>query len=294
MRKKAGIFFYGSVKPHYPITKLCVPNHIKFPDYALGPSGEEKNAKTISVLGKDEITKLKKSCKMARDALNVGRKHVGVGITTEKIDEIVHNFIVKELNAYPSPLNYYGFPKSVCTSVNEIICHGIPDKRPLKDGDILKLDVSVYFDGYHGDVCETILVGDVNDLGKKLVNVTRNCLDEAISIVKPGMKYNEIGKIIERIANSEGFSVSKNFCGHGIGKYFHGPPTVYHYATNSNNSPTMEVGHAFTIEPMICDGLGKEKFWPDGWTAQTVDCKLSAQFEHTIIVTDRGCDILTL
>ncbi|OXB55860.1 hypothetical protein ASZ78_002971 [Callipepla squamata] len=195
-------------------------------------------------------------------------------------------------NCYPSPLNYYNFPKSCCTSVNEVICHGIPDRRPLQEGDIVNVDITVYRNGYHGDLNETFYVGEVDEGAKRLVQTTYECLMQAIDAVKPGVRYRELGNIIQKHAQANGFSVVRSYCGHGIHKLFHTAPNVPHYAKNKAVG-VMKPGHVFTIEPMICEGGWQDETWPDGWTAVTRDGKRSAQFEHTLLVTDTGCEILT-
>jgi len=213
------------------------------------------------------------------------------GVTTNSINEAVHAACIAA-NAYPSPLNYRGFPKSCCTSVNEVICHGIPDERPLENGDIVNIDITVYFEGYHGDLNETYLCGQVDEESKKLVETTKRCLMEAIAICKPGVPYRSIGVTIEKEATKAGYSVVRSYCGHGINRFFHGPPNIPHYADNKAYG-TMQEGHIFTIEPMINVGVWNDLTWPDNWTAVTRDGKRSAQFEHTIMIVKDGVEILT-
>jgi methionyl aminopeptidase len=189
-------------------------------------------------------------------------------------------------------LNYYLFPKSVCTSVNEIICHGIPDLRPLEDGDIVNLDISVYHNGYHGDLNETFLVGDVSEESRRLVECAYATLSAAIDIAKPGTLYREFGTVISKVAKKYKCSVTKSYCGHGIGALFHTAPNVPHYANNKAKGE-LKPGHIFTIEPMINLGMYDDVLWPDGWTAATRDGKRSAQFEHTMLVTETGIELLT-
>lgn len=231
-------------------------------------------------------------CKFGREVLDAAARAVKPGVSTDEIDRIVHEACI-ERECYPSPLNYYQFPKSCCTSVNEVICHGIPDKRPLEDGDICNIDITVYHDGFHGDLNETLLVGKVDEDSQKLVNVAYECMMAGISIVKPGVKYREIGNEIQRHANTHGYSVVRTYCGHGINQLFHPAPSVPHYAKNKAIG-VMKPGHTFTIEPMISEGTWKDVTWPDNWTAVTADGKRSAQFEHTLLVTETGCDILTV
>ncbi|KDO85764.1 hypothetical protein CISIN_1g0158381mg, partial [Citrus sinensis] len=185
---------------------------------------------------------------------------------------------------YPSPLNYHFFPKSCCTSVNEVICHGIPDSRKLEDGDIVNIDVTVYYKGVHGDLNETYFVGNADEASRQLVQCTYECLEKAISIVKPGVRFREIGEVINRHATMSGFSVVKSYCGHGIGELFHCAPNIPHYSRNKAVG-VMKVGQTFTIEPMINAGVWRDRMWPDGWTAVTADGKRSAQFEHTLLVS---------
>jgi methionyl aminopeptidase len=242
----------------------------------------------------EDIAKMRRVCRMSREVLNEAIASVRPGITTDDIDQIVHEACIRR-GAYPSPLNYRGFPKSVCTSVNEVICHGIPDGRPLQNGDILNIDVSVYYDGFHGDLNETVLVGDgVDQRGRELVECTRRCLDLAIAACGNGVKYRDIGAVIEAEAKKSGFSVNRTYCGHGINRLFHCPPTVPHYAGNKAIG-IMRPGHVFTIEPMVCEGASRDVHWPDNWTAVTADGKRSAQFEQTLFINDEGLvEILTL
>jgi len=213
------------------------------------------------------------------------------GVTTEEIDKVVHEFIISQ-DAYPSPLNYYSFPRSCCTSVNEIICHGIPDTRALEEGDIVNLDISVYKDGYHGDLNETFLVGKVSESSKLLVKTTFESLQKAIEYCKPGAMYREIGNIISNMVEPKGLSVVRSYTGHGIGTMFHCAPQVPHYRNNKAVG-FMKVGHVFTIEPMINQGSYKDFTWKDKWTSSTTDGQRSAQFEHTILITEKGCELLT-
>jgi len=203
----------------------------------------------------------------------------------------VHEATIRR-DAYPSPLNYYNFPKSVCTSVNEVICHGIPDQRELQDGDIVNVDVTAYFQGFHGDLNETFVVGEPDEESKRLIKVTHDCLMKAIGEVKPGVRFRDMGEVISTHAQKNGFSVVKTYCGHGIGDLFHCAPNIPHYARNKAVG-VMKEGMTFTIEPMINMGSWRDQTWPDGWTAVTEDGKRSAQFEHTLLVTATGCEILT-
>ncbi|KAJ3346192.1 Methionine aminopeptidase 1 [Entophlyctis luteolus] len=282
--------------PVYPLSpKRQVPDHIARPDYAVtgDPISERKlrNSSQIEVLNKEDIEHMRVVCKIGREVLEIAKAAVQVGVSTDEIDRIVHEATIAR-NAYPSPLNYYGFPKSCCTSVNEVICHGIPDRYELKDGDILNIDISVFYNGFHSDLNETVYVGNVDETGKKLVETTRECLQKAIEFVKPGMLYRDIGEVIQKVADAANFSVVRSYTGHGVNKYFHCSPTIPHYAKNKAVG-VMKAGHVFTIEPMICEGTWRDEQWPDRWTVVTTDGKRSAQFEETLLVTETGVEILT-
>ena len=213
------------------------------------------------------------------------------GITTNDIDVLVHDLTI-EAGAYPSPLNYHGYPKSVCTSVNEVICHGIPDSTVLRNGDIINLDVTCFLDGVHGDTNATFFVGDVDDTNRKLVRVTEECMWKGIGAVKPDRPLSDIGRAIEDHAHKHKYGVVRSFIGHGIGEQFHTDIQVLHYYDARNNM-IMKPGMVFTIEPMITLGTWQHKMWDDDWTAVTADGKRTAQFEHTVLVTDDGVDVLT-
>ncbi|XP_003309462.1 methionine aminopeptidase 1D, mitochondrial isoform X1 [Pan paniscus] len=266
-----------------------VPKHIKKPDYVttgIVPDWGD----SIEVKNEDQIQGLHQACQLARHVLLLAGKSLKVDMTTEEIDALVHREIISH-NAYPSPLGYGGFPKSVCTSVNNVLCHGIPDSRPLQDGDIINIDVTVYYNGYHGDTSETFLVGNVDECGKKLVEVARRCRDEAIAACRAGAPFSVIGNTISHITHQNGFQVCPHFVGHGIGSYFHGHPEIWHHA-NDNDLP-MEEGMAFTIEPIITEGSPEFKVLEDAWTVVSLDNQRSAQFEHTVLITSRGAQILT-
>uniref|UniRef100_A0A8C5PST8 Methionine aminopeptidase n=1 Tax=Leptobrachium leishanense TaxID=445787 RepID=A0A8C5PST8_9ANUR len=274
----------GTVSPAHP-----VPEHIMKPDYVT--TGIVPNwGDYIEIKNEDQIEGLRHACQLARHVLLTARKTLKVGMTTEDIDAFVHCTIIG-LDAYPSPLGYGGFPKSVCTSVNNVLCHGIPDSRPLENGDIINIDVTVYSGGYHGDTSETFLVGNVDKAGEKLVEIARRCRDEAIAGCRPGAPFSVIGNTISRIAGESGFRVCPHFVGHGIGSYFHGHPEIWHHANDSDL--LMEEGMTFTVEPIIMEGSPNFKILQDKWTAVSIDNKRSAQFEHTILITSDGVDILT-
>jgi len=224
--------------------------------------------------------------------LDIAGRYVRAGVTGDDIDRIVHYACI-ERNAYPSPLNYYDFPKSVCVSVNEIICHGIPDFRPLQDGDIVNIDISVYVDGVHSDLNEMFMIGEVDEEGRNLVKTAYLALQAACRMIKPGTYYRDVGSEITKVATKGGCAVVRKYSGHGVGKLFHCTPTIPHYAHNKGVG-IMRPGHIFTIEPMLNVGTNwGDILWPDNWTAATKDGKRSAQFEHTFLVTETGVEILT-
>ncbi|KAG7343254.1 methionine aminopeptidase, type I [Nitzschia inconspicua] len=291
--------YAGSIRPGVQSPqRVVVHEKIKLPDYAmdgrpkLGSSSQLLLPWMIEVKTAEEIEKMRASGKLARQVLNLAGRAVEPGVTTDQIDTLVHEAIVAA-GAYPSPLNYHGFPKSCCTSVNEVICHGIPDDRALEEGDIVNIDITVYLDGYHGDCSEMFVVGgDPDPKAKALLQATYDCWIKACQYVQPGREYKEIGAIIEDYVTPLGFSTVRDFCGHGIGKVFQTKPDILHYR---NNEPygRMVAGHTFTIEPMICEESSKVLNWPDDWTATTVDGGRAAQFEHTLLVTPEGVEALT-
>jgi len=247
----------------------------------------------ISIKSSREIELMRATCKLASQTLEYIEPFVKPGVSTEELNTLCHEYILKN-GAYPSPLNYHGFPKSVCTSLNEVICHGIPSKSDiLKNGDILNIDVTTYLNKFHGDTNKTFLVGEVSDEVRKLVDVTYLCLREGIKVVRPGGHIGDIGAVIQEIAHSHGYSVVEDYCGHGIGREFHEAPQVVHVGVKGTG-PEIKPGMTFTIEPMINLGTKEGKVLKDGWTVVTRDKKWSAQFEHTILVTSEGFDILTL
>ena len=289
----------GTLRATYPLgEKRTVPDHIRKPDYATHPDGraltEEKGRAKLRILNQAERDGMREVCRLAREVLDVAAAAIAPGVTTDEIDRIVHEEALKR-NAYPSPLGYYKFPKSVCTSVNEIICHGIPDKRPLRDGDIVNLDVTLYYNGFHGDLNETYYVGDkarADPAAVRVVETARECLQLALDTIKPGTPFRSFGKVIEEHAKKHNCSVVTSFVGHGVNQLFHCAPNIPHYAKNKAAGMCTE-GMTFTIEPMINLGSPRDICWPDNWTASTIDGALSAQFEHTILVTADGCEVLT-
>jgi methionyl aminopeptidase len=240
------------------------------------------------------IERMRRAGRAAAEVLAAVGALVAPGVTTDELDARAHEECIAR-GGYPSPLNYHFFPKSLCTSVNEVICHGIPDDRALVDGDIVNLDVTIFLDGVHGDTNATFLVGDVDEASKRLVDVARRCMYEGIAAVRPGRPISDIGAAIEAMAHGAGYGVVQAFVGHGIGEQFHMAPNVPHYFDPSAPSAAtiMEPGMTFTVEPMITMGTWQHRMWDDGWTAVTADRRRTAQFEHTLVVTTEGADILT-
>ena len=249
----------------------------------------------ITIKSPGEIDAMREACKLAAKTLQLASELVKPGLTTEDINEFVHAYTL-ENNAIPAPLNYHGFPKSVCTSTNEVVCHGIPSrKHVLREGDIVNIDVTTILDGFHGDCSRTVLVGKVSDEARRLVETTLDCLLRAIKVVKPGARVRDIGSVIQEHAEARGYGVVRDYVGHGIGRIFHEPPQIPHYRSKGAN-PRLRQGMTFTIEPMINLGTPDTVLdASDGWTVRTADGKLSAQFEHTILVTEagQGHEILT-
>lgn len=246
----------------------------------------------ITIKTPDEIEKMRIAGKLAAQTLEMIGPHVQAGITTDELNTLCHNYIVNDLQAIPAPLNYKGFPKSICTSINHVICHGIPGPKKLKDGDIINIDITVIKDGYHGDTSKMFFVGKSSVLAERLVRITQECLYLGIAQVKPGAHFGDIGAVIQEHAEKNHFSVVREFCGHGIGQIFHEPPNVLHYGVRGTGE-RIEAGMCFTIEPMINAGKRQMKMLPDGWTAITKDHSLSAQWEHTLLVTNTGVEVLT-
>ena len=314
--------FTGPLRPVYPLSeKRTVPKSIPHPDYAASgiPKSRGLGRNKIEILDAKAQEGMRKVCKLAREVLDIVAAELKPGVSTDHLDEVCHKACI-ERNSYPSPLNYNFFPKSICTSVNEVICHGIPDQRLLMDGDIVNLDVTLYHEGYHGDLNETYYVGDRARADPDVVRVVetaRECLDQAIALVKPGCLMRDFGNVIEKHAKAQNCSVIRTYCGHGINSTFHCPPNVPHYAKNKAVGEC-KPGMTFTIEPMIALGKYRDVTWPDNWTSTTIDGKKTAQFgmfcppfwltmgdrerrprltylfsEHTLLVTEDGCEILT-
>ena len=267
-----------------------VPADIPRPPYA--ESGEAPRRAENVVKDPDTIERMRRAGRAAAEVLEIGAAMIAPGVTTDEIDAAVHQAYI-DRGGYPSTLNYRGYPKSLCTSVNEVICHGIPDDRPLRDGDIVNLDVTIFLDGVHGDTNATYAVGTISDASQRLIDVTRECLDLGIAAVGPGRPFSDIGRAIETHAVANGYEVVRAFVGHGIGEQFHTDLQIPHYF-EPRMTRLMEPGMTFTIEPMISMGTGMHRIWPDDWTAVTADGTPCAQFEHTLVVTDDGVEILTL
>ncbi len=240
----------------------------------------------------EEIEKMRIAGRLAAEVLEMIDEHVKPGITTDKLNQICHDYIVNVQKAIPAPLNYHGFPKSICTSVNQVICHGIPNDKPLKDGDIINIDITVIKDGYHGDTSKMYCVGQPNIQGKRLAEITQQSLYLAIKMVKPGARLGDIGAAIQKYAESFKYSIVREYCGHGIGAGFHEEPQVMHYG-QPGTGETLKQGMCFTIEPMVNAGKRQCKVLKDKWTVVTKDRSLSAQWEHTLLVTHNGVEILT-
>ncbi|MBN2700554.1 MAG: type I methionyl aminopeptidase [Methylothermaceae bacterium] len=241
----------------------------------------------------EEVEAMRTAGRLAAEVLEMIEPHVQAGVTTEKLDQLCHDYIVEVQQAIPAPLNYKGFPKSICTSVNHQVCHGIPANKRLKNGDIVNIDITVIKDGFHGDTSKMFLVGEPSIKAKRLVKTAQEAMYRAIREVRPGVDLGQIGHVIQKYAEAQGYSVVREFCGHGIGLGFHEEPQVLHYG-KPETGIILESGMTFTIEPMINAGKRQVKMLPDGWTVVTKDRSLSAQWEHTLLVTDAGFEVLTL
>ncbi|NHN57345.1 type I methionyl aminopeptidase [Calidifontibacter sp. DB0510] len=276
----------GTVSPRRP-----VPASIRRPEYVDRPAPapytgpEVKDAATIE--------RMRVAGRLAAQALREAGAAVAPGVTTDELDRIGHEFLLDH-GAYPSTLGYRGFPKSLCTSVNEVICHGIPDDRPLEDGDVVKIDITAYIDGVHGDNCASFVVGQGDQETNLLVERTHEAMMRGIRAALPGRQINVIGRVIEKYASRFGYGVVRDYTGHGIGTGFHTGLVIPHYDAAPAYDTVIESGMTFTVEPMIDLGTPDWEMWDDGWTVVTADRKRSAQFEHTILVTDSGPEILTL
>lgn len=248
----------------------------------------------VTIKTPDEIALMREAGRLAAEVLEMIEPHVVPGVTTGELDRICHDYIVNVQQAIPAPLNYNGFPKSICTSVNHVVCHGIPsDDKVLKDGDIINIDITVIKNGFHGDTSKMFAVGKIPAHAEKLIRITQECLYKGIALVRPGTRLGDIGQVIQQHAESNNFSVVREYCGHGIGRIFHEDPQVLHYGEAGTGYQLVE-GMTFTIEPMINAGQRHTKLSRlDGWTVTTRDRRLSAQWEHTLAVTADGCEVLT-
>jgi methionyl aminopeptidase len=271
------------------IARRSVPPEIPAPEYAR--SGWPSGPGPVKIYGEEELDRLRRACRAAAKVLKITGAAVREGVSTDELDAIAHEETLKA-GAYPSCLNYKKFPKSCCTSINEVICHGIPDGRKLQSGDIITVDVTVFLEGMHGDCASTYFVGEVDEASKRLVKVTHECLYLGINAVRTGRPISDIGRAIETHARRHGLGVVRAFCGHGIGEKFHNELQVPHYF-DPKASRIMREGMTFTIEPMITLGSPDHSVLADNWTAVTRDGSRCAQFEHTIAVTDAGAEVLT-
>lgn len=247
---------------------------------------------SVTIKTADEINKMRVVGKLAADALEMIEQHVQVGVTTNELNQICHDYIVDVQKAIPAPLNYNGFPKSICTSINHVVCHGIPNDKPLKDGDIMNVDVTLIKDGFHGDTSKMFLLGEPSIRAQRLSEVCYESLLRGIEVVKPGARLGDIGFAIQSFVEGHRFSVVREYCGHGLGLIFHEEPQVLHYGV-AGTGMILEPGMTFTIEPMINVGKRHVKLLADDWTVVTKDRSLSAQWEHTILVTETGHEVLT-
>lgn len=256
---------------------------------------------SIIIKSESDIQKMRIAGRLAAEVLDMITEHVVAGVTTNQLDQICHDYMVNVQGTIPAPLNYgsptrmypNGFPKSICTSINNVICHGIPSEKKLKNGDAINIDVTVIKDGWHGDTSRMFTIGKVPGRTQKLIDVTKECMEIGIRLVKPGIRLGDIGHAIANHARKNNFSVVEEFCGHGIGQVFHESPQILHYGTPGTRE-VLRKGMTFTIEPMINVGKSYMKLLSDGWTAVTRDKSLSAQWEHTMVVTDTGVEVLTV
>jgi methionyl aminopeptidase len=250
----------------------------------------------IAIKSTQEIEKMRIAGRLAADVLDMITPHVRAGVSTDELDKLCHDYIVNDLDSIPAPLDYHGFPKSICTSINNVVCHGIPSNKVLKKGDIVNIDITIIKDGYHGDTSKMYLIGKSSVKAQRICRVAQECMYIGIEKVKPGIRLGEIGKAIGEHATKNNCSVVRDYCGHGIGLEFHAEPQVVHYDDgNIAKSPILEAGMTFTIEPMVnLGGYQVATSKVDGWTVTTKDRSLSAQWEHTILVTESGHEILTI
>ncbi|GAB2569207.1 type I methionyl aminopeptidase [Microlunatus antarcticus] len=279
-----------AVQPAPVSAVRSVPGSIPRPEYVGHPGPTPYDGPDVQT--PETIERMRVAARIAAQAMRAASEAIAPGVTTDELDRVAHEFMLDH-GAYPSTLGYRGFPKSSCTSVNEVICHGIPDARPLEDGDLVKIDVTAYKDGVHGDNCATYFCGDVDEESRLLTERTRAALDRAIKAVRPGRQVNVLGRVIETYAKRFGYGVVKDYTGHGVHTAFHSGLVIPHY-DEPHYDTVIEPGMTFTIEPMITLGSGDSSVWDDDWTVVTVDGSRCAQFEHTLVVTDTGAEVLTL
>jgi methionyl aminopeptidase len=281
----------GHLIPGRVSQRRSVPASIPQPEYVGKPGPTRTDAG--DVYSAEEIELIRQSGRIAAQAIALVGEHVAPGVTTEQLDVIAHEFLVGQ-GAYPSTLGYRGYPKSCCTSVNEVICHGIPDDTVLEDGDIVNIDITAYKNGFHGDSNQTFIVGQASEDATLLVERTREAMNRGIKAVAPGRQVNVIGRAIESYAKRFGYGVVRDFTGHGVGRAFHSGLIIPHYDSVPAYDDEMVPGMVFTIEPMLTLGSAEWDMWADDWTVTTKDKSITAQFEHTLVVTERGAEILTL
>ncbi len=270
--------------------------NLSLPVYCSATSQLTDNSRTytmpVTIKTADEIEKMRVAGRLAAEVLKMIKPHVKSGITTDELNQICHDFIVNEQHAIPAPLDYHGFPKSICTSVNHQVCHGIPSEKKLKNGDIINIDITVIKDGYHGDTSKMFMIGEPTIIGRRVTNISHECMKIGIEMVKPGVRLGDIGHAIQKHAEANNCSVVHEYCGHGIGAEFHEDPQVLHYGT-AGTGLELKAGMCFTIEPMVNAGKRHVKLLSDKWTVVTKDRSLSAQWEHTLLVTADGVEVLT-
>ena len=281
----------GTLKPGTLSPKLSVPAHIDRPEYMFHSGPEVVTASDIKT--PETVEKIRRAGRIAAQAMEAAAAAIAPGVTTDALDKIAHEYLCDH-GAYPSCLGYMGFPKSICTSINEVICHGIPDSTVLNEGDIINLDVTAYIDGVHGDTNATYGVGQIDEQSALLIERTHNSMMRAIKAVRPGREVNVLGRVIESYAKRFNYGVVRDYTGHGVGEAFHSGLIIPHYDSAPLYDTVMEVGMVFTIEPMLTLGTIEWEQWEDGWSVVTKDRSRTAQFEHTLVVTEDGADILTL
>jgi methionyl aminopeptidase len=282
----------ASLRPGTISPRRSVPGKIARPHYVDAKPGTPADYDDPMVKDPDTLARMREAGRIAGDAIVEVGKHVAPGVTTDELDRIGHEFMISR-GAYPSTLGYKGYPKSLCTSVNEVICHGIPDDRPLHDGDVVKIDITAFKDGVHGDTCATFYAGEVSQEVRDLGERTREAMMRGIKAIRPGRPVSVIGRVIESYAKRFGYGVIRDYTGHGVGPSFHTRPTILHY-DEPRATTVLEPGMTFTVEPMLSLGGYEWEAWDDDWTILTKDRSWVAQWEHTVVVTDDGAEILTL